>query len=120
MEAQLRFKSGATGTVTVSMWSWKLLNISVRITGSLGEMLVINPVMPQAWHRLTVKTAKGKRAENLGKRPTYLYQLEAFIAACLHGKPVLTSAEDGVKNMGIIDAIYRAAGMPIRQPARSV
>jgi predicted dehydrogenase len=116
MEAQLRFKSGATGTVTVSMWSWKLLNISLRVTGSLGEMHVINPVAPQYWHRLTVKTGQGKRTENLGKRPTYLYQLEAFAKACLHGGPVLTSAEDGIANMSVIDAIYRAAGMPIRQP----
>lgn len=117
METQLRFKSGATGTVSVSMWSWKLLNISLRVTGSLGEMGVINPVMPQAWHRLTVKTAQMKRSENLGKRPTYLYQLEAFVKACLHGGPVLTSAEDGVRNMAVIDAIYRAAGMQVRQPA---
>jgi predicted dehydrogenase len=117
MEAQLRFKSGATGTVTVSMWSSKLLNISCGATGTLGEMSVFNPVMPQAYHRLMVKTAKGKRTENLGKRPSYLYQLEAFADACLRGKPVLTSAEDGIVNMRVIDDIYRAAGMQPRRPA---
>jgi predicted dehydrogenase len=117
METQLRFKSGATGTVSVSMWSWKLLNISCSVTGSLGKMHVFNPVMPQAYHRLTVKTDTGKRTENLGDRPTYLYQLEAFADACLRGKPVLTSAEDGIVNMSIIDDIYRAAGMPVRRPA---
>jgi predicted dehydrogenase len=117
MEAQLRFRSGATGTVSVSMWSRKLLDISAHVTGSLGEMHVFNPVMPQAYHRLTVKTAQGKRRENLGKRPTYLYQLEAFAKACLHGGDVLTSAEDGIVNMSVIDAIYRAAGMQPRHPA---
>jgi predicted dehydrogenase len=117
MEAQLRFKSGATGTVTVSMWSWKLLNISCGVVGSKGEMSVFNPVAPQAYHRLTVKTDKGKRTENLGNRPTYLYQLEAFTDAVLRGKPVLTSAEDGIVNMRIIDEIYRAAGMQPRHPA---
>lgn len=117
MEAQLRFKSGATGTVTVSMWSWKLLNISCGVTGTKGEMSVFNPVAPQAYHRLTVKTGRGTRRENLGKRPTYLYQLEAFTDACLRGKPVLTSAEDGIVNMSVIDAIYRAAGMQPRHPA---
>ena len=117
MEAQMRFKSGATGTVTVSMWSWKLLNISCSVTGTKGEMSVFNPVMPQAYHRLTVRTDKGKRTENLGNRPTYLYQLEAFADACLRGNPVLTSAEDGIVNMRIIDDIYRAAGMPVRRPA---
>jgi predicted dehydrogenase len=117
MEAQLRFKSGATGAVTVSMWSSKLLNISCGAIGTLGGMSVFNPVMPQAYHRLTVKTAKGKRVENLGKRPSYLYQLEAFADACLRGKPVLTSAEDGIVNMRVIDDIYRAAGMQPRHPA---
>ena len=117
MEAQLRFKSGAKGTVSVSMWSWKLLNISAHVTGSEGYMHVFNPVMPSAYHRLTVKTGKGKRTENLGKRATYLYQLEAFTKACLHGGPVLTSGEDGIVNMRVIDEIYRAAGLPVRTPA---
>jgi len=117
MEAQLRFKSGATGTVTVSMWSWKLLEISCGATGTLGEMSVFNPVAPQAYHRLTVKTAKGKRVEKLGNRPTYLYQLEAFTDACLRGKPFPTTAEDGIVNMRVIDDIYRAAGMQPRHPA---
>jgi len=117
MEAELRFKSGAKGLVSVSMWSGKLLNISLTVVGSLGEMRAINPVAPQFWHRLTIQTAKGKRVENLGKRPTYLYQLEAFTAACLRGEPVLTPIEDGVSNMAIIDAIYRAAGLPVRRPA---
>jgi predicted dehydrogenase len=117
MEAELRFKSGATGYVSVSMWSPKLLNISLSVVGSLGEMRVINPIAPQAWHRLTVKTAKGKRSENLGKRATYSYQLDAFTAACLRGEPVLTPIEDGVRNMAIIDDVYRAAGLPVRRPA---
>jgi predicted dehydrogenase len=117
MEAQLRFTSGATGTVNVSMWSMKLLNISCGATGTLGEMSVFNPVAPQAYHRLTVRTAKGKRTENLGNRPTYLYQLEAFAEACLRGKPFPTTAEDGIVNMRVIDDIYRAAGMQPRVPA---
>jgi predicted dehydrogenase len=117
MEAQLRFKSGTTGTVTVSMWSSKLLDISCGASGTKGEMRVFNPVMPQAYHRLTVRTEKGRRVENLGRRPTYLYQLEAFTDACLRGKPVPTSGEDGIVNMQIIDDIYRAAGMQPRRPA---
>src|SRR5207249_3614631 len=90
MEAQLRFKSGVTGTVNVSMWSWKLLDISCGATGTLGEMSVFNPVMPQAYHRLPVKTEKGKRTEHLGKRPSHLYPLEAYTEAGLRGIPVLT------------------------------
>lgn len=119
MDVTLRFPSGAIGRVVVSMWSMKLLDISARVTGSDGEMRVFNPVMPQAYHRLTVRTGKGKRTENLGRRPSYLYQLEAFAAACAGGPAPITSGDDGVANMKVIDAAYRAAGLPVRQPTRS-
>jgi predicted dehydrogenase len=119
MAAKLRFKSGATGHVSVSMWSRRLLDISLTVIGSRGEMRAINPVAPQFWHRLTVKTGQGRRVEHLGKRPTYSYQLDAFTAACLRGAPVLTPIADGVRNMAIIDGVYRAAGLPVRRPAAS-
>ena len=32
------------------------------------------------------------------------------------GAPVITDAEDAVKNMRVIDDIYRAAGLPGREP----
>jgi predicted dehydrogenase len=116
MKAELRFPSGAIGHIHVSMWSWKLLELSLRVVGSKGEMRVSNPVAPQAFHKMTVLTPAGKRIERFDKRPTYSYQLDAFIAACETGAPLLTSARDGVGNMRVIDAIYRAAGMPLRQP----
>ncbi|MBZ4625975.1 gfo/Idh/MocA family oxidoreductase, partial [Mycobacterium avium subsp. hominissuis] len=40
----------------------------------------------------------------------------AFAAAVLRGEPVKTSARDAVDNMTVIDAIYRAAGLPLRYP----
>jgi predicted dehydrogenase len=119
MEAELRFKSGAKGLVSTSMWSAKLLDVSLTVAGSAGKMRAINPVAPQLWHRLTIRTAKGKRTETASKRPTYFYQLDAFIAACRGGAPSLTPVEDGIVNMTVIDGIYRAAGLPLRQPAAS-
>jgi predicted dehydrogenase len=79
-------------------------------------MRVTNPVAPQAFHKMTLVTQAGKRVEKFDRRPTYSYQLDAFIAACETGAPMLTSARDGVNNMRVIDAIYRAAGMPLREP----
>jgi predicted dehydrogenase len=65
MAAELRFPSGALGHVSVSMWSNKLLNVSLRVVGSEGELRVLNPVAPQLWHRLTIRCKQGKRTENL-------------------------------------------------------
>src|SRR5262249_54790059 len=89
MTAELRFPSGHTGAVLCSMWSSDLLRIDARVVGSSGELRVFNPVMPQLFHRLTVRNAAGRRVEHFPRRPTYEYQLEAFCAAVLHGAPIL-------------------------------
>jgi predicted dehydrogenase len=117
MTAELRFADGHTGRVRCSMWSSDLLRISAKVVGEHGELSVLNPVLPQMFHRLSVRSADGKRVERFSRRPTYAYQLDAFAAAVLRGEPVKTTPEDAVENMTVIDAIYRAAGLPLRQPS---
>ncbi len=117
MTAELRFADGHTGRIRCSMWSPRLLQISARVVGDQGELRVLNPVLPQMFHRLTVKAANGKRVERFGRRATYAYQLDAFAAAVLRGEPVKTNPEDAVANMTVIDAIYHAAGLPLREPS---
>jgi len=117
MTAELRFPGGHTGRVRCSMWSSNLLNMSAKVIGERGELRVFNPVVPQLFHRLSVRSANGKRVERFGRRPTYSYQLDAFAAAVLRGEPVKTTPQDAVENMTVIDAIYRAAGLPLREPS---
>jgi len=117
MRAELRFASGHTGTVHCSMWSSTLLRIFARVVGDEGELRISNPVMPQLWHKLVVKSGGKTRVERLSKRPTYEFQLQAFCDAVLRGAPTLTPPSDAVANMRVIDAIYRAAGMQPRRPS---
>jgi predicted dehydrogenase len=117
MEAQLSFPSGATGTVRGSMWSSQLLRISVKAVGERGALRVLNPLQPQIGHRISVRTADGRRVERLTRRPSFEFQLDAFAGAVLRGEAPLTPASDAVANMTVIDSIYRAAGLPLRQPA---
>src|ERR1700681_4186130 len=98
------------------MWSSNLLQISARVVGELGELRVLNPVMPHYFHRLSVRSTNGKRVERFSRRASYAYQLDAFAAAALRGEPVKTTPQDAVENMTVIDAIYRAAGPPPREP----
>jgi hypothetical protein len=35
----------------------------------------------------------------------------------LRGEPVKTAPEDTIENMTVVDVIYRAAGLPLREPA---
>ncbi|KUH75822.1 oxidoreductase [Mycolicibacterium novocastrense] len=117
MTADLRFAGGHTGRIRCSMWSSRLLEMSAKVVGDKGRLSVINPVMPHAFHRLSVRSAKGKRVERFSRRPSYAYQLDAFVSAVLRGERVRTTAQDAVETMVVIDAIYRAAGLPLRQPS---
>ncbi|MEV6611440.1 Gfo/Idh/MocA family oxidoreductase [Kutzneria sp. NPDC051319] len=114
MTAALVFPGGHTGSVTASLWSADLLKIAASAVGDKGRIDIFNFVMPQAYHRLTVRTANAKRVERLSKRPSYSYQLDAFCDAVLRGRPVLTPPSDSVRNMTVIDEIYRKAGLSPR------
>ena len=114
MQAELRFPSGHTGTISCSMWSSSLLRLHAVAVGDRGEMRVFNPTSPQLSHRMKV-TVDGKgRGERFPRRPTYEYQLDAFAAAVLDGADTLTPPSDSIANMRVIDSIYRAAGMKVR------
>jgi predicted dehydrogenase len=115
MTAELCFAAGHTGRVRCSLWSSDLLRLSAKVIGERGELRVLSPVAP--FRRLSVRSAEGKRVERFPRRTTYAYQLDAFAAAVLRGEPVKTTPQDAVENMTVIDAIYRAAGLPLRKPA---
>jgi predicted dehydrogenase len=114
MRAELKFPSGHSGRITCSMWSKWVLQTYARVTGDDGELFVINPTAPQAWHRVRVKAGGTTRSEHLPRKATYEYQLEAFCAAVLRGEPTLTPPSDSIANMRVLDAIYVAAGMTPR------
>ncbi len=117
MTAEVRFAGGHTGQVRCSMWSSNLLQISAHVVGDRGELRALNPVLPQYFNRLSIRSSEGKRVERFPRRASYAYQLDAFVAAVLHGEPVKTTPADAIENMTVIDAIYRAAGLPLRVPS---
>ncbi len=114
MTAELKFPEGYTGRVHCSLWSKDLPHFTARITGTRGE-LRLNPLVP--FQRFSVRSADGHRVERFPARASYAYQLDAFAAAVLRGEPVSTTPEEAVENMTVIDAIYRAAGLPVREPS---
>jgi predicted dehydrogenase len=117
MTAELRFAAGHTGLIRCSMWSARLLEISARVIGDRGELKLFNPVTPHFVNRLSIRSPEGRHVERFPRRPSYAYQLDAFAAAVLRGEPVKTTPEDAIENMTVIDGIYRAAGLPLRQPS---
>jgi predicted dehydrogenase len=114
MTADLAFADGRTARMRCSLFSARLIDVSARVIGDAGEMRVANPVMPQLYHRLTVRTPGGTRHERVPGRPTYEHQLRAFALAVASGGPVITSPADSIANMRVIDRVYERAGLPLR------
>lgn len=121
LRARLTF-DGVPAKLSCSMWSSRLLNISVVVRGSLGTMRAVNPVLPQRGGWIHVTPRRGHagtpapRIERTDRTATYRFQLDAFVAAVRDGAPFPTTADDAVATMSAIDSMYRFAGMAIRQP----
>jgi predicted dehydrogenase len=116
LEAELTFPNGATGVARCHM-AVDSMRAVCRVVGSRGEAAVMNFLLPQLDDRLIVRTPAGERTEELGRRPSYTYQLEAFAARLRQGTPLPIDADDAVANMALIDACYRAAGFSPRPRA---
>jgi len=113
LNAELAFPSGATGSARCHM-AHSEVEMTFRIVGTKGEAVAHNFVQPHVDDRLSVITRSRSRVETLGKRSSYTYQLEAFASAVHMGTSLPIDSQDAVSNMRLIDACYRAAGMPPR------
>jgi predicted dehydrogenase len=110
MSARFRFPDGRTARLTCSLLSAWLVRASARVDGSEGRVGILNPVMPQLFHRLRVVSPAGRRTEQIAGAPTYDCQLRAFVAAVRDGAPIPTGPADSIANMRVIEAVYAAAG----------
>ena len=113
LEADLRFPSGATGAVRCSM-AHPRFEMTLHVTGSRGEATVQDFVQPHKDDRVLIRTGADTRTEHLGTRSSYIYQLEALIAALRGGAPMPIDTDDAVATARLIDSCYRAAGLPLR------
>ena len=118
LDADLEFPGGVTGRARCNMAAGQR-RYHCRIIGSRGEAAALNFVEPHHDDRVVVITAAGTRTEELGRRSSYTYQLEAFAAHLRDGAPLPTDADDAVANMQLIDDCYRAAGLTPRPAART-
>lgn len=113
LKAEHRLADGVVATTLGSMIEEGYV-AELRVQGERGSLLVDNPLLPQNSHFIELTVDGNTTRETLSQRPTYAFQLDAFIDSVRNGTPLPTDAEDGVKQMRVIDAAYRAAGMPTR------
>jgi predicted dehydrogenase len=116
MDAHFSLSDGGSAHIGCSMFSSSVLRMHAEITGENGKISVFNPFSPQYGHRVKVTTELGSRKERFSRKASYDYQLEAFAAAVEDGAAIATTAVDAIRTMELIDSIYTAAGLPLRQP----
>ncbi len=114
--AELRWPSGVTGSIGSSMIADAAqVNAFLKVTGERGTMLATNPLAPQfGGARITVASLDGTVTHEVDDSATYFHQLVAFRDAIVDGAEFPTTADDGVRNMEIVDACYRMAGLDPR------
>lgn len=117
--AELRWPSGVTGRIHSSMIAeCESVEVWLRVTGEHGRMLATNPLAPQNGDSMLIVDLGGRVSyESADPSSTYSHQLAAFRDAVVDGTPFPTTADDGVRNMEIVDACYRAAGLDPRPAA---
>lgn len=114
LRSQLQFENGLQAITVGDMRVVCEQTNSINVVGSLGEMFVENPLSPQSGSRIEIRTADGTEVERFATRPSYEYQLDAFIQAVASGEQPITGPEDAVRQMQLIDRCYQAAGLPLR------
>jgi len=116
MSATLQTESGVSGTLECSLLSSKLFRLSGRVHGSEGSLSLFNPLGPQFYNRMKVTHGRSSRVEHFERTPTYTFQMEAFRDAVMSGTAFPTTPRDSINTMAVIDAMYRASGLPVREP----
>ena len=85
--------------------------------GGIGTMKVRMPFTPHLKGRIKVDGPGVRLREPADSRTSYSFQLQDFRDAVVAAGPNITDSHAAIETMSTIDAIYRAAGMQIRQPA---
>jgi predicted dehydrogenase len=114
LTTEMRFDNGVVTKTRGDMGPDATFEMAFTVVGERGTMKVNQPLVPQIGHSIEVTIDGKTTTQTTDRRATYGYQLDAFIAAVQEGAPLLTDADDGVKQMRLIDRCYDAAGMKRR------
>ncbi len=110
IDAVLAFAGGATGRV-ISTNTGTDFDIVTVITGEVGTATVHNAFLTDFGCRIDFEIGGRRWSEDLGNTPTYQFQAAHFADAVRGRADALTTVEDAVANLAVVDMIYRGAGL---------
>lgn len=114
--AELRWPDGRAATLSSSMIEPDGRNdIRLSIYGIDGTMIVKNPLAPQMGSSITIERDGTKEVYEVDSSASYFHQLVAFHEAVKTGVSPVTSGDDSIQTMDVVDAIYVAAGIGPRR-----
>lgn len=114
LASEMLFPGGIKATTSGDMRAGAEFVATIKVTGAKGTMILNNPIAPQYGHSLELDIDGDSTTETFDRRPTYSFQLDAFIDAVENGAALFTDADDAVKQMDVIDRCYAAAGLKLR------
>ena len=114
MRATLVFPGGRTGRLHASFLAQDVPDVDVVVEGERGRLVLKSLYVPQWGGALRLTWDDHAYEETADPTPSYVFQLRELVRCIRHGAPVLTSVDNGSLNMRAIDAIYTAAGLPLR------
>ena len=113
MAAKVVWENGTSGQIINSFWSWRVPGVELKAVGEHGQLRVSNPVLPHRGHQLSVKINGKIHHERVPGKSSYYYQLLEFERR-IREETSSPDLEESIATMELIDAIYTAAGMPLR------
>jgi len=116
MAADLRFPGGCEGRLEATLDDpGDDLIEDLVAEGERGRLEVDRPFMPY-WgeNRIRVSIDGETREERLETTPTFGFMYREIESVLRDGAPIRTPADQGLANLEVMDAIYRAAGLRIR------
>ncbi|HIG42640.1 MAG: Gfo/Idh/MocA family oxidoreductase [bacterium] len=114
LTAELVFPGQIKGCISGDMRTSAKFKAEIIVAGEKGTMTVNNPIAPHMGNSIELNIDGEVTQEQFDHRPTYSYQLDAFINAVENGGAVLTGPDDAVNQMKLIDRCYETAGLPLR------
>jgi predicted dehydrogenase len=114
LTASLTFDSNIRGDIVSSIWSRRLLDMSLTVIGTAATLKVSWPYHPQNGSKIRINGPGIQVRARANRLSSYSYQLAAFRDAIRDGAPIGTDAAAAAAQMRSIDEIYAAAGMQPR------
>jgi len=118
-EATLSFPNGATAKF-VSSFAFSSHRFTLRVEGTEALAYSYNFLAGHDDDRIVVIRGGVSEVWYGGTKPSYEYQLQAFRSHVKKDTPIHTGPKDALAQAELIDALYEAAGLPVRPSANSL